>query len=75
MEFSLVVDQCLEFVADTRFILEKPEFPKDHSASLGINSRREVEEIDLLCDEDITLALPLPNKSLSEDLQRITERE
>ncbi len=43
--------------------------------SLGIESRQEKnEDIDLLCDEDISFALPMPKKGMSEDLQRITER-
>lgn len=48
---------------------------KGHLVSLGLESKKEKsEEIDLMCDEDITLTIPFAKKSLSEDLQRITER-
>jgi hypothetical protein len=47
----------------------------EQSISLGIESRQQKsEDIDLLCDEDISFALPMPKKCMSEDLQRITER-
>jgi hypothetical protein len=49
-----------------------------HRVSLGIESLKpKSEEIDLLCDEDITVSFPLPiaQKSMSDNLQRITERE
>ena len=109
MELSLVVDECLEFVADVNFIKEKSrvknmnqsqqidsrlnyqiyarcsqemdsqphrekDYEKDHFVSLGIESVSQSDDIDLLCDEDITFSLPVPKVNMSEDLQRITER-
>ena len=34
-----------------------------------------VDDIDLLCDEDINMVLPVPKRSMSENLERIAERE
>lgn len=90
MELSLVVDECLQFVSDMGFLKERVrngEASKSasrsrqsiaHRVSLGIESLKpKSEEIDLLCDEDITVTFPLPlaQKSMSDNLQKITERE
>ena len=88
MELSLVLDECISFISDHQFIKagstisrsEKPQLNShskpEHGISLGIESLQgRTDEIDLLCDEEISFALPMPKKCMSEDLQRITERE